>query len=360
MYGILIREGKGGGGENIGDYIQSIAQRQFIHDKETCFVEIENLSDFKSEKQVNIIMNGWFTWDCTKFLPPSCVNPLFISFHLTPPQEKNFFTPEITEYLKRYQPIGARDIRTRDMMLAHGIESYFSGCLTMTLGKDYGKNSLHDGDVYIVDPYYELGGDMSLPHIIRYTKMMWYTIKHIKAAWKLKDTLIRTRHSIFKHISDKFDKLICAANFYHIYSQRFDDEILFSAKYITAIVDAELSNDEKFAIADKMLKDYANARFVISSRLHVSFPCLAIGTSNIFVIPSIQNEEKDVMRYSGRLGGLEDTVNVMELNKGQLVDKTITLPMKITMSNLPSNQAGYLKYKMSLEKIIETFIKNNP
>lgn len=247
-----------------------------------------------------------------------------------------------------------------EMMQAHGIDSYFSGCLTMTLGKEYLRKGEHTGDVYIVDPYYEIGGDMSLPHIIRYLKMIWYTLTHFKAAWKLKDILVRTRHSIFRHFSDKLDKIVCAANFYHIYSQRFDDEILFEAKYISAIVPADLPNEEKFEIADKMLKDYANAKLVITSRLHVSFPCLAVETPNIFVIPSLKNEEKDVMRYSGRLAGLEDTVNVLELNSGKLIDKTITLPKKITMSTLPENQKGYLKYKQKLEKSVIQFVKNNP
>ena len=216
MYGILIREGKGGGGKNIGDYIQSIAQRQFIRGKETCFVEIEELSDFKSEQQVNVIMNGWFTWDCSKFLPPNCINPLFVSFHLTPFQEQAFFTPEIIAYLKKYQPIGARDTKTMEMMRAHGIDSYFSGCLTLTLGRDYTQNDEHTGDIFIVDPYYEIGGDMSLPHIIRYWKMIQYTLKHIKAALKLKDVLVRTRHSILRTVSDELDKIVCAANFAEI------------------------------------------------------------------------------------------------------------------------------------------------
>lgn len=66
------------------------------------------------------------------------------------------------------------------------------------------------------------------------------------------------------------------------------------------------------------------------------------------------------MRYSGRLAGLEDTVNVLELNSGKLIDKTIALPKKITMSNLPENQKGYLKYKQELEKSVIQFVKNNP
>ncbi len=361
MYGILIRESKGRGGKNIGDYIQSIAQRQFIRDKETCYVDIEYLSDFKSDQQVNVIMNGWFTWDCSKFLPPACINPLFVSFHLTPIKEKDFFTKEITEYLKKYQPIGARDMKTTEMMRAHGIDSYYSGCLTMTLGKEYMQDAAsHTGDVYVVDPYYEIGGDMSLPHIVRYTKMIWYTIRHFKAAWKLKDKLVRTRHSIIRHISDWVDKIVCAANFYHIYSQRFSDEILFNAKYISAVVSSELPNEEKFAIADKMLRDYANARFVISSRLHVSLPCLALGTKNVFIVPSVKNEDKGVLNFSSRIGGCESMFNLLEYKNGKLVDKANPLPKKISLQNCPSNPDEYLKYAAELEKIVNNFVRNNP
>ena len=44
MFGLLIREGKNRGPlKNIGDYVQSIAQRQFLRNKETCLVESEEL-----------------------------------------------------------------------------------------------------------------------------------------------------------------------------------------------------------------------------------------------------------------------------------------------------------------------------
>ena len=39
----------------------------------------------------------------------------------------------------------------------HGIKSYFSGCLTLTLGLKYKSQEKND-TVYFVDPFYELGG----------------------------------------------------------------------------------------------------------------------------------------------------------------------------------------------------------
>lgn len=359
MFGLLIREGKNRGPlKNIGDYVQSIAQRQFLRNKETCLVEIEELSDFKSDKQINVIMNGWFTWNCNKFLPPDNINPLFVSFHLTPPQEKAFFTPEVVNYLKLHQPIGARDSKTEEMMKAHGIDSYLSGCLTLTLGKEYLQQGPHDGDVYIVDPYLEFGGDKSRPIIIRLLKSLYYSIRYYRKAKLLIGKYIDQYSTPISKLSIKADHFIQTATFYAVYSQRFSDEILLNAKYLTVLVDNNLSNEKKFELADKMLKNYANAKFVLTSRLHVSFPCLAVHTKNIFVTPSYKNEEKTVLRYTGRLKGLEDTVTIMELQNGKLIDRTDKLPCKMNLENLPSNKNGYIKYCDSLSKKVTRFVES--
>ena len=362
MYGILIREGQASdGGKNIGDYIQSIAQRQFLHNKETRFVEIEKLSDFQSDESVNVIMNGWFMWDCTKFPPPRCINPLFVSFHLTPPKENDFFTKQTIAYLKRYQPIGCRDIKTVELMRKYGIDSYMSGCLTMTLGIDYPPLQTHSGEIYIVDPYVELGGDKSNNRIVVYTKAIWHAIKYATKVIKLKRNGAHILWgSKFRYISSKLDQFIGLAAFYHLYSQRFDDEILMNAKYTSAIVDAGLSNEDKFLIAEQMLENYRNAKCVITSRLHVYFPCLAIGTKSIFVMPSEKTEEKDVLRYSGRLGGLDDVSTILELRDGKLNDKTTPLPQKISLFNFPENKDGYKNYSDSLIQSIKRFLSNNP
>lgn len=359
MFGLLIREGKNRGSlKNIGDYVQSIAQKQFLAGQETCFVEIEELSDFESKDTVNVIMNGWFTWNCQKFLPPSCINPLFISFHLTPPQEKAFFTPEITAYLKKHAPIGARDLKTMEMMQAHGIESYFSGCLTLTLGKNY-RTDTHNGKVFIVDPYLEMGGDKNLPTPIKLWNSIKFLFKHYNKVKALKNRYVDTFSSPFAKISRKLDHYIQIATFYELYSQRFNDEILLSAEYRSALVDNKLSNNEKFELADEMLKEYANAKLVITSRLHVSFPCIAMGTKNIFVYPSTKTEDKSVVRYSGRLKGLEDTVVSLEMKNCTIVNNNDNLPEIITIENAPECKNGYKYYDNLLTKKVTEFVNAN-
>lgn len=82
-------------------------------------------------------MNGWFMWNPAKFPPAPSINPLFVSFHIVPSFSERFFTKETIAYLKKFEPIGARDYGTRDLLESYGIKSYYSSCLTLTLGMHY-------------------------------------------------------------------------------------------------------------------------------------------------------------------------------------------------------------------------------
>ena len=358
MFGILKREKGKGKFKNIGDYVQSIAQRQFLSGKKTCYVEIEEMSSFKSEENVNVVMNGWFMHNPNAFPPSDSINPLFISFHLTPPAEKDFFTPQTIEYLKKHEPIGARDFLTAEIMQKHGIDAYMSGCLTLTLGEQYGGKE-HNGDYIIVDPYLEIGGNLNLSRSMKMWKTIIFCIKNFRKTLKLQKRYLSHNLFSYYHLPVAMQRFMEAATFYEIYSKRFSDEILLNALYKTVIVDNDLSNDKKFEIADKMLKEYSKAKLVITSRLHVSFPCLAVNTNNIFVMPSENKEEKDVMRYRGRLKGLEDTVTVLELKEGEIINTNDILPQMITPHNFPENKKGYLYYRDSLIEKVSQFVSNN-
>lgn len=134
--------------------------------------------------------------------------------------------------------------------------------------------------------------------------------------------------------------------------------LVLNAKYLKVLVDNNLSNEQKIELADKMLKNYANAKFVLTSRLQVSYPCLAVHTKNIFVTPFYKNEEITVLRYTGRLKGLEDTVTIMELQNGKLIDRTDKLPCKMNLENIPRNKNGYIKYCDSLSKKVTRFVES--
>ena len=77
---------------------------------------------------------GWFAhkpFDIVPVIPlPSQYLPIFFSFHLNRVNDLN--EPYIA-YLKRFAPIGCRDIATRDLLMNQGIDAFFSGCVTTTL-----------------------------------------------------------------------------------------------------------------------------------------------------------------------------------------------------------------------------------
>jgi lipopolysaccharide biosynthesis glycosyltransferase len=59
------------------------------------------------------------------------IRPLFVSFQLSRPE---VLTDEALEYLRRYGPVGCADWSTVFLLLGAGVDAFFSGCLTATLG----------------------------------------------------------------------------------------------------------------------------------------------------------------------------------------------------------------------------------
>lgn len=127
---------------NLGDEIQAIAARQFLPGVDV-LVDRERPNDPALEP-CRIILNGWHTHRPDNWPPAPALDPLIVSFHVTNelnPQNPTRMPPagiltrgEPAAYLKRHQPIGARDLWTLKLLQDAGIESYFSACLTLTLG----------------------------------------------------------------------------------------------------------------------------------------------------------------------------------------------------------------------------------
>ena len=62
--------------------------------------------------------------------PPSNIKPIFISFHIN---NKDMLKDCYIPYYKLQEPIGCRDRSTAQYLANKGVNSYFSGCLTLTL-----------------------------------------------------------------------------------------------------------------------------------------------------------------------------------------------------------------------------------
>lgn len=344
MIGILVCSGEGVY-KNIGDYIQSVAQESFF-DNINCYIERELLNRVDEKEIVNIIMNGWFMWKPENFLPPTqALNPLFISFHLVPTIADRFFSDAVIEYLKRYEPIGARDYGTKELMEAHGIKSYFSGCLTLTLGLKY-KSQKHSEKIYFVDPYYEL----ALFNIKRLKSLKLYLlcIRYVFIIKKIR--ILANKILGGKKLSlTKRELLFRAISFYHIYSKIFSNDVIFTGEYIShEVLQADYpTNDSKMIYARSLIKKYAEASLVITSRIHCALPCLGLETPVIYV-DSEKLETGTNLRSPGRMKGLIELMNVIIFRQGKLYVDKMELNEKITLKSKIKNPNAYEQIRDSL------------
>lgn len=120
---------------NIGDEIQSLAASRFLPNIDY-YINRERTDKFKSdqEEKVKVIMNAWWMWQSKHFPPSEDIDPLLISMHIQNGVRDSFFKNKaVKDYLIKYGPVGCRDKSTVDYFKSHGVDAYFSGCLTSTL-----------------------------------------------------------------------------------------------------------------------------------------------------------------------------------------------------------------------------------
>lgn len=359
--GLLICSGEGKV-KNMGDYIQSVAQEQFF-DHIDCYVEREELDSFLSEDKVRLIMNGWFMRHPKRFPPSDSICPLYISFHIVPRNAKEMLSIKSVEHLKKHAPIGARDTGTQELLQSYGIESYFSGCLTLTLGLNYYSDE-KDDKIYFVDPYYELGKGNQYSRTIQYLSALWYVIRFFRKIQKINKSFKYEFGIPLRKRWKSLGKNLMLASFYHTYSKLFSDEVLFNAEYITHKVKQSRfkNDDEKMEFARELLKKYAKAKLVVTSRIHCALPCLGIETPVLFVCSEAL--KGDNVRSAGRFGGLMELFHVLHWSSKEVKDTSgyeFSAKNKIKPSTVIKNKDDYKKYKEALIRTVKDFLNEaNP
>ena len=235
---------------NLGDDVQTIAQMQFIpKGAGTIIVDRENLH--KEKRRCNVIMNGWWMHNDSNFPPHPNINPLYVAFHI---EKKGLVSPKAVEHYKKHEPIGCRDLHTTNLLKKKGVDAYFSGCLTLTLRNPF-SNPARD-KIYVVDAH--LSSKVTYP-------------------WGSNDLLQKL---VPKSIRDQ-------------------------AEYIEHEIPDWLDKDDMHArqqyVEDNLLKKYASAKLVITSRLHCALPCVAYNTPVIVLFSGLHTDN--------RYGGLKDYVH---------------------------------------------------
>ena len=357
--GVIVRSPLGKT-KNIGDYIQSVSQEQFF-DHVDYYIEREKMDEFQSDEMVKVIMGAWFMTQPEHFPPSDSIDPLFVSFHMYPGRAERMLSPKGIECLKAHEPIGARDIKTKEILEEHGIKSYFSSCLTLTLGYKY-KDTEKTDDIYFVDPYYELGGGKNSGKR-QFVDAALMAIKHWSKIRKIQKRFQNERSTGLSRFSKTLDRILMCASFYDSYTKSFSDEILLNAKYIKHRIDVSgMSEDEIFDYTRKLIRTYAKAKLVVTSRLHCGLPCLGIETPVVFVTSNAL--EKGEMRGAGRLSGNLELMNYaswttdgVKLVSKSLID--IAINGKLSPLKIAPNPEKYKTYRDQLFNLVKNFIKND-
>ena len=306
---------------NIGDYIQSLAAKQFLPRVDS-YINREKLADFRGEK-TKIILNGWFTHNIFNWIPSPDLEPLFISFHINNSAAPYLLNQKGIDYLKKHEPIGCRDYYTISILKEKGIDAYFSGCLTLTLSDFTVTDTEREEKVYIVDPLY---------------------------GYPTKDKVFYDYKSFLRSIQDgKIFKLRKREK--HLIKS-INKELLQQATYINQVLPAHLYSDvQKFEMAEELLRKYARAKLVITSRIHCALPCLAMGTPVVFL--NGFESSVDTCRFDGIL----NLFNRMDVNM-----KTGDFTTNFGFTNMISselqvtNPNDYLLFAEEMKKKCYSFV----
>jgi len=214
---------------NLGDPIQALAAINLFHemgvpDESIIPIDRYDTANYDGEEVIlsaNTINAYEHICYPSHFLPfANRIKPVVISFHLN----RKMNDEEIT-YLRGHGPIGCRDERTMLFMREHGIEAYLSGCLTVTFPRRV--ENENQNKVFLVD----------------------------------------CPNKLLKLIPQEFvQDAITLTQVIRINSNSNDNRIT-----------KEEAEDYHSAAYKQLYRLRDEARLVITGRLHIAAPCLAMG-----------------------------------------------------------------------------------
>lgn len=293
---------------NLGDCIQTLGvenvyKKAGIKPDELSFVNRDDIKVYDGPA-CHLVMQSWFGNYANVFPLPwsNKITPIFLGFHLNTINDtrERFIKERIYEKMKAFEPIGCRDRNTRDFLKSLGVNAYFSGCMTLTFDKR--QQEPVNGKIFLVDldkrvwkklpNFIKETGDTSITHFYYWNQ---YPVTE-QGGWEFE-----------KHARDVL--------------ARYEKE----------------------------------AKLVITSKIHVAMPCMAMGIPVIFITQNPKGERFDVIRglvpiYSHRdmkyinwnpkpvnLDNLKKTIidNAITAIKGKNQDDTIQKLNEITSQLKP-------------------------
>ena len=211
---------------NYGDNLQFLAIDGLYKDmkmEDIQYLDMSEIASYCGEKL--ILPLNWTIFDANymkgDYLDISSdIEPVFLGMALCGRDDDRFFNQENINYLKEHGPIGCRDEYTYQKLNKYGIESYINGCVSITLSRREASGE----KVILVDAPIELERDIQKNLGTEFQCMTQQTYMGIEEA---KMTLPQVVEKHYNYIKE-------------------------------------------------------NAKIVVTSRLHVASPCIAMGIPVIF------------------------------------------------------------------------------
>ncbi len=323
---------------NIGDYIQALASSQFPPTIDG-FVNRERLDSYKEECQ--IIMNGWFMHHSENWPPSEYIKPLFRAFHINNSVKNEMLKDEGISYLKKHEPIGCRDTNTVNLLVNKGVNAYFSGCMTLTLGYKF-KSFEKDKTCYFVDPV--IPNKTSLSSLLSDT---FYLIINWKTCRQISIHLFGTNINLRRFIK--------TGRFYRLYHKFFSQETLINAVFVnqeSSFYTTNFPTDEtRLKEAERLVRLYSKASLVVTGRIHCALPCLGLETPVVFT-----QLENDDFISTCRFGGLSDLFNIMFLNERES-KLNFQMNSLIDINHTPENKTSWKSIAQKLIDDCKDFVK---
>ena len=315
---------------NIGDYVQSIAVKNAISkvlkNVNFKYFDRDNLLNYYQENGSDVcIMQGFFP-SRLDWLPNKYIYPVFIGFHLggameytqkTNGSERIFYKfHKIFPWYFKDKDIGCRDRRTEAFVRSIGINAYFSRCLSLTLPRREKLKSQNKIFVscfsYVLKPL----------NIFLSTKSL-ENIEYVSPEVNVK--------SFTKEGYEKLDSI---------------DFMLTCKTYL-----------EKFK---------NEAKLVITDRIHIAGPCLAMGIPTIVIKRTENDPRYDIFDGIVKCHTLDEVikngldlsveaVDIEDLKKMMLKNLELSVKKEV-FHNLTAEEDMYLEELRS--KINNFSIKN--
>ena len=263
---------------NLGDYIQSIAAKQWIHSDHILGLDRDRLNIYNGPS-VKLVMNGWFMEEPLNWPPSNKIIPLFLSFHLNPSAQKEMLTPQGIKYLKAHQPIGCRDKYTQKTLEEKGVKTYFSACLTLGLKRNLyiAPQTIRKG-ILVISPMERLLPEPKTFSLTQTNNFFNVLIQALKFPFK---------YFQYKIAMGKLDNFLADS----------DEKVSWHSQLIDRKKESEST---RIIAAENQLKLIASAQLVITSRIHSALPAVAFDTPVLFLSDGLNHPNQ-----KSRLEGME-------------------------------------------------------